>query len=451
MQIDFDESDAKERIVIRHHVDAELDNMKQMYAGLETLLSEMAWGVSHQLDIANSAAGLLNAVYIPRFGFLLSMPLEDAHGIASTRGWTVVFSNEGLSYYKSEEMREIDDKLGDIHSLITEREIEILQKLQESVLKYAAQLMKASEALARLDCILALASAARSNQYQRPTLTNGKELRIVRSRHPVYAQNVTNFVENDATMCVDLNQDDSIMVVTGANYSGKSVYIKQIAVICFMAQIGSFVPAESARIGIVDRMFTRIQTKEMSSKPESVYAYDVHQAMRALELSTAGSMIVLDEFGKGTRSTDGAALFIGVLGNLLKRGSNCPRVLAATHFHEALNSSYLPTWYYDNAKIAYFQMPLLENNEVTYLYKLVPGKCTAALGLRLAEKMELYDGELLARAALGVQWFAMDGKTGHLDMELFDGGTEYNSFKRLNLEESDETREQLRRVVSNEA
>ncbi|KAG8776037.1 MutS protein msh5 [Serendipita sp. 397] len=191
-------------------------------------------------------------------------------------------------------------------------------------------------------------------------------------------------------------QGHSITICTGANASGKSVYLKQCALIPYMAQVGCFVPAISARLGVIERVFTRIQTRESVSKMQSALMIDLNQVSLALRnASTSRSIIILDEFGKGTISSDGAGLFAGVIKYLLSLGDACPFVFAATHFHEVLTPSILPpsspiSFIHMSVMITTCEGEMLEDNReeaqedrqpirpgeaVTYLFKVSEGLC----------------------------------------------------------------------------
>jgi DNA mismatch repair protein MSH5 len=134
------------------------------------------------------------------------------------------------------------------------------------------------------------------------------------------------------------------MLLTGPNFSGKSVYLKQVAIIVFLAQIGSFVPAETATIGLVDQMFTRIHSKETVSKMQSAFLLDLQQVTKAMHGATEHSLVLMDEFGKGTQTADGIALFCATLQHFMDRGSGCPRVMATTHFHGMKRRLELTGW-----------------------------------------------------------------------------------------------------------
>ncbi|RKO90861.1 DNA mismatch repair protein muts, partial [Blyttiomyces helicus] len=186
-----------------------------------------------------------------------------------------------------------------------------------------------------LSSLLSLAEAARKYGYERPTMTEDNVLKIVKGRHPLHEFCVDVFVGNDADFGIQEDGGTRAMLLTGANFSGKSVYLKQVALITYMAHIGSFVPAESATIGLTDRILTRVRTRcvETVSKIQSTFCIDLHQVSVALRSSTERSLVVLDEFGKGTATTDGIGLFCALIESLVDRGPACPKILAATHFH----------------------------------------------------------------------------------------------------------------------
>lgn len=261
-------------------------------------------------------------------------------------------------------------------------------------------------------------------------------------RHPLQEQVIDVFVSNDCFLVggcgvgapyPDVSDSDamedeardrnSILVCTGANACGKSVYLKQAAIIQIMAQIGCFIPAESAILGIVDGIFTRIQTRETVARAQSAFMIDLNQVSFAIRNSTSRSLIILDEFGKGTISTDGAGLFCGLLKSLLNRGPDCPKVLAATHFHDLFSLRHRsPAAIFEyNDLVSFVHMQIMFTNEhgdiivddgeknasvddgpaetavsavgpserITYLYRVAPGlatnsqaaQCAALFGL----------------------------------------------------------------------
>ncbi|KAM5533149.1 hypothetical protein V8D89_013197 [Ganoderma adspersum] len=347
--IDWEESAIANRVCVRPRIDEELDNLKHIYNGIDSVLSKVAIQVSETIppDYVSS----LNVVYFPQLGFLICVPMQDEWrtdaGITVLEGWSFQFSSDSHVYFKSQEMHD--------------REIEIVQALQEKILVYDDIIGHACDVCAELDCLLSFAVAARSYDYQRPYMTEENVIDIKQGRHPLQELVVDTFVPNDAYFVggagIDVVLDDdttgtesedeqhhvknSVVICTGANACGKSIYLKQIALIQYMAQIGCFVPAESAVLGIADKIFTRVQTRESVSRVQSAFMIDLNQVSFALRNSTSRSLILLDEFGKGTLPTDGAGLLCGVLKHLLGRGSDCPKVIATTHFHDLFHNDLL--------------------------------------------------------------------------------------------------------------
>jgi DNA mismatch repair protein MSH5 len=188
--------------------------------------------------------------------------------------------------------------------------------------------------------------------------------------------------------------------MTGPNYSGKSVYLKQVALIVYMAHVGSFVPAERATIGITDKILTRISTRESISKVQSAFMIDLQQASLALNLATHRSLLIIDEFGKGTDSKDGAGLACGVLEHLLSLDNLCPKVVAATHFHEIFESGFLRP----SAQLMFANMEVRVDpeaaeidNQITYLYNLRLGRSVSSFGT-LCAAMNGITPEIVKRA-----------------------------------------------------
>lgn len=267
-------------------------------------------------------------------------------------------------------MRDMDIHIGDLHSAIVDREIEIIQALLDEILVHDAAIGQACHVCAELDCLLSFAESSQLYGYRRPQMVEDNIIDIHLGRHPLQEQLIDTFVPNDARLAGGAGvgaafqvPDDgaeanwnSVLLCTGANACGKSVYLKQIAMIQYMAQIGCFVPAESATLGIVDKIFTRISTQESVSRVQSAFMIDLNQVSLALRNCTARSLILLDEFGKGTLSTDGAGLFCAVLQHLLARGADCPKVLAATHFHDIFRVGLLDP---HHAPIAFRHMQIM--------------------------------------------------------------------------------------------
>ncbi|KZO96953.1 hypothetical protein CALVIDRAFT_514241 [Calocera viscosa TUFC12733] len=422
--IDWDASELECRVVVRPRVDEALDNVRHIYHGLDSLMSRIALEISRH--VPPEFASELNVCYYPQLGYLITIPLrpewqgeEDFRGM---EGWSFQFMTEEKVYFKSQEMKDMDQQIGDVYTSMMDREIEIIHGLRERVMVFSDQIHVALMHCVELDCLLCFAKAAQMYDWNRPTIVEDNVIQIKNGRHPVQELCVESFVPNDcnmvagsaATAVAEIDVADpprNIMILTGANGCGKSVYLKQSA--CPSHASVSFVPAEKATIGIVDKIFTRCQTRESVSKMQSAFMIDLAQVSLAIRNCTARSLLILDEFGKGTRSSglldtsasltsgsNGAGIFCGTIDHLLKLGPSGPKVLAATHFHEI----FTPEGLSPNLPINFSHMQILftspsgsiidtEKSDdyaealdetITYLFRVAPGLALTSHAARCA-------------------------------------------------------------------
>ncbi|KAL1668791.1 DNA mismatch repair protein MutS [Schizophyllum commune] len=364
--IEWDESTEAGRVCVRMGIDEELDNRKHVYNGIDSVLSNIAEQMSQ--TVPAEYAESLNVVYFPQLGFLVCVPMleewKDEQGIQVMDGWTFQFSSETHVYFKSEEMHDMDVHIGDLHSLIVDREIEIVQGLLTEILVYYEDMTESC------DVLLSLADACRAFNYRRPIMVDENVIIINGGRHPLQEQVVDTFVANDTRLAgglgahVQMDSDDGDEETDGGR--GKAEFMKPVALCTGANACGKsvFVPAESATLGLVDKIFTRISTRDSVSKVQSAFMIDLNQVSLALRNSTARSLVLLDEFGKGTISTDGAGLFCGVLKHLLDRGPDCPKVMAATHFHDVFREDLLDP---ESVPIAFLHMQVMfEKEDATF-------------------------------------------------------------------------------------
>ncbi|KAH7281529.1 hypothetical protein KP509_36G052100 [Ceratopteris richardii] len=288
--------------------------------------------------------------------------------------------DEEECFYRTMKTKELDVMLGDIHHKILDMERAILRDLEFRVLDSTSLLITVSDIIAELDCLLAFTSIAREQKYVRPYLTEQNVITITNGRHPMQELFLHTFVPND-TKCMNTGH---INIITGPNYSGKSVYVRQVALISFLAHIGSFVPAEEATIGFIDRIFSVMAYKHAVTVEESTFMIDLHKVAIMLRNCTEKSLCILDEFGKGTLIIDG----IGILCSTLQYFANfqySPRVFACTHFSEVFDETLLSK----NENIQFFTMSVLdggytegkESQDVVFLYRLTPGKVLPSYGI----------------------------------------------------------------------
>ena len=277
-----------------------------------------------------------------------------------------------------------------------------MMELAAAVLHHENSITSASDLFGELDSMMAFAMAAERFKWAPPQMTCSNVIEIVDGRHPLQELLVPTYVPNSCTMeggpgttisdDMDVGDPDgetkpSMLVLTGPNNSGKSVYMRQVAIIVFLAHIGSYVPATRARIGITDRILTRIATRETVVDDESAFMVDLKQAAFTLNFGTRRSLILADEFGKGTSTEAGPALFAAYLAYYLDLGVERPKVLAGTHFHDIFEQGIIEAGRgVEFVHMAFRLDPNAEEleDQVIFLFQLAPGRSTASLGVMCA-------------------------------------------------------------------
>ncbi len=259
-----------------------------------------------------------------------------------------------------------------------EIESRLFREVCQRVAAAADRVLQAARELAQLDVLAALAQVAVDNRYVRPSLTNDEELHIVAGRHPVVELTMRRepFVPND----LHLSADERILILTGPNMSGKSTYIRQVALIVLMAQIGSFVPADRASIGLVDRIFTRIGAQDEISSGQSTFMVEMVEAAYILNHATHRSLIILDEVGRGTSTYDGISIAWAIVEYIHNHPRLGSRTLFATHYHELTDlARVLP-------RVRNYNVAVAEEGErVIFLHRIVPGGADKSYGIHVAK------------------------------------------------------------------
>src|SRR5947209_17292189 len=268
-------------------------------------------------------------------------------------------------------------------------EYQLFQKLRDETLREIEPIQQTAAAIATLDVICALAETARLFRYCRPQLNDSLRLIIKDGRHPVLDQNLVEekFVPNDTALD---GENLRVAIVTGPNMAGKSTYIRQVALIVLMAQIGSFVPAESAEIGLVDRIFTRVGANDDLARGQSTFMVEMNETSNIVNNATERSLVILDEIGRGTSTFDGLSIAWSVaefLHDQIKA-----RTLFATHYHELTKLAA------ERKSAANFNVAVREwNDQIIFLRKIVPGGADKSYGIQVARLAGL-PKEILDRA-----------------------------------------------------
>uniref|UniRef100_A0A2K6ADG7 MutS homolog 5 n=2 Tax=Cercopithecinae TaxID=9528 RepID=A0A2K6ADG7_MANLE len=389
--VDFEGSLAENRFTVLPNIDPEIDEKKRRLMGLPSFLTEVA---RKELENLDSRIPSCSVIYIPLIGFLLSIPRLPFMVEASDfeiNGLDFMFLSEEKLHYRSARTKELDALLGDLHCEIRDQETLLMYQLQCQVLARAAVLTQVLDLASRLDVLLALASAARDYGYSRPRYSpQVLGVRIQNGRHPLMELCARTFVPNSTECGGDKGR---VKVITGPNSSGKSIYLKQVGLITFMALVGSFVPAEEAEIGAVDAIFTRIHSCESISLGLSTFMIDLNQVAKAVNNATAQSLVLIDEFGKGTNTVDGLALLAAVLRHWLARGPTCPHIFVATNFLSLVQLQLLP----QGPLVQYLTMETCEDgNDLVFFYQVCEGVAKASHASHTAAQAGLPD-KLVAR------------------------------------------------------
>ncbi|CAL1687218.1 unnamed protein product [Lasius platythorax] len=390
--VDFSAKRSNNDFIVRANVDSHLDKLHHVRGTLPETLTQM--GEKDMKKHLPSSVTTCKMVYIPNIGYLLAITGWDPSPAdnANLQNLEFKFVSNNIRYYKSPSAKELDDTIGDILLRINKRESYIILKLVKYINKHAASIFNAIQLCAELDTLLAFYVVAREYNYVKPNVVERQIIAVEQGRHPLQ-EFLTTFVPNDT---YSGDGKSLVKILTGPNASGKSTYLKQIALIVFMAHIGCYVPAKSATIGIVTHILTQIASVDSIALNTSMFLQDMRQINSALYASTPNSIVILDEFGNGTSEVSGLSLLAAVLNNFVERGIRCPHVFVATHMHRIM--SMLP------------QSPIIEeqtfefitNNDgsVAYLYRITTGHATRSFAHAAARSAGL--NEHIVKRALEV-------------------------------------------------
>ncbi|XP_015088877.1 DNA mismatch repair protein MSH5 isoform X1 [Solanum pennellii] len=418
--IDVDRSKEKgyETIVKEGFCD-ELDELRQIYEGLPEFLEEVSALELARLPCMYEDKGLPSIIYLHQIGYLMCIFNEKLgeEMLETLQDYEFAFADEEGEhrrfFYHTAKTKELDNLLGDIYHKILDMERAITRDLVSHILQFSVHVHKAVSFAAELDCILALALVARQNNYVRPNLTAEDLLDIRSGRHVLQEMTVDTFIPNDTNITLE----GRINIITGPNYSGKSIYIKQVALIVFLSHIGSYVPADAATVGLTDRIFCAMGSKFMTAE-QSTFMIDLHQVGIMLRHASPRSLCLMDEFGKGTLTEDG----IGLLGGTINHFVSCydpPKVLVCTHLTEIFDNGCL----LESDRIKCYTMSVLSPDkgcadveDIVFLYRLVPGRALLSYGLHCAQLAGLPE-EVLTRAALILDTLKNDNQVERLVSE----------------------------------
>jgi DNA mismatch repair protein MutS len=357
--------------VIRSGFSAELDNIVAASRDAKGWVANLEKQERERTGIKNLKVG-----YNKVFGYYLEVTKANADRVPEEyiRKQTLVNAER----YITPELKEYESLILNAQERILDLEGRIYHQVLDQVAAAADRLLAAAQALAHLDVYTALAEVALMHRYVRPQLATDGELHIVAGRHPVVevTQREEPFVPNDA----HFSPDEAILIITGPNMAGKSTYLRQVALIVLMAQIGSFVPSDQARIGLVDRIFTRIGAQDEISAGQSTFMVEMVETANLLNHATSSSLLVLDEVGRGTSTYDGISIAWAVVEHIHNHPRLRCKTLFATHYHELTQlSELLPHVRNHNVAVAE------EKDRVVFLRRIVPGGADRSYGIHVGQ------------------------------------------------------------------
>ncbi|NNM28163.1 MAG: DNA mismatch repair protein MutS, partial [Akkermansiaceae bacterium] len=274
-------------------------------------------------------------------------------------------------------LKEVENKVLGADERAKALEYDEFLKLRKEVTEHLDELQQTADALATLDVLLGLAETAQHYQHTRPVLDESRDLEIVNGRHPVLEQTMIEekFVPNDSHLAHDTAR---LLIITGPNMAGKSTYIRQVALIVLMAQIGAYVPAESARIGVVDRIFCRVGASDDLAKGQSTFMVEMNETALIVNNATDRSLVILDEIGRGTATFDGLSIAWSVAEHLHDT-IRC-RALFATHYHELCDLERT------KAAVRNHNVAVREwNDDIIFLRQILPGPADKSYGIQVAK------------------------------------------------------------------
>jgi len=350
---------------------AELDEYIELTEHGEARLKEL-----QQKEIEDSGIPKIKMGFNKVFGYYLEISKAYKGEVPDhfIRRQTLVNSER----YITPELKELEEKLLSASEKRKTLEYNLFQQLRETLAESRGRFLFMAGVIAGLDYWQSLAETARVNDWRRPTLHEGMELEIEAGRHPVVEDSVgaANYIPND----LKIGQDRRILLITGPNMAGKSTVLRQVAIMTIMAQVGSFVPARSARLGLVDRVFSRVGASDNLAQGQSTFMVEMMETARILRQASMRSLVILDEIGRGTSTFDGLALAWAVVEELSKRARGGIRTLFATHYHE-LTSLEGRIEGLRNLNIAVKEW----KGDIVFLRKLVPGAADRSYGIEVAK------------------------------------------------------------------
>jgi DNA mismatch repair protein MutS len=353
--------------VIAKGFDAELDRLSEIATNSQQWLANYQAKLSNETGIPSLKVG-----YNKVFGYYIEV--TNSHRDKASPGWTRKQTTTNSERYITMELKDFESEAIGARDKSIALEQQLFEKIRQALLPHVNAYQELAYAIARVDVLSSLASLANERRYCRPTLNEDRALSIIDGRHPVLDQQLGNeFVANDVTFA----ENDSLQLITGPNMAGKSTFIRQVALITLLAQVGSYVPAKSATIGLCDRLFTRIGASDELHGGQSTFMVEMTETANILNNATDRSLVVLDEIGRGTSTLDGLSLAWAIAEHIA--GNLRCRTLFATHYHELTDLADRYTGV-KNLNVAVREW----EDQVIFLHRIVEGGTDRSYGIHVA-------------------------------------------------------------------
>jgi len=355
--------------MIRDGFNAELDELRNMARSGKSYITAI-----EARERGRTGVSSLKVKFNNIFGYFIEISNANKDRVPADyeRKQTLVNSER----YTTPELKEYETKVLGAEERILELEVQIFTELRKQIAQEVRRVQGVARAVALLDAVASLAEVSAKRNYVRPKLHEGDEIEIRAGRHPVIETLGERFVPNDVSLN---NSTDRLLIVTGPNMGGKSVWLKQTASIVILAQMGSFVPANSAKISMVDRIFTRVGASDNLARGRSTFMVEMTETSNILNTATPRSLVLLDEVGRGTATFDGLSLAWAIAEYLHDNARHSAKTIFATHYHEMTELAKM------RPGVQNYQMAVSESKgEIVFLRKVVPGSASKSYGIEVA-------------------------------------------------------------------
>ncbi len=369
--------------VIKENFNSELDELRNLSTSGKDYLNKILEREKNNTGITSLKISFNNV-----FGYFIEV--RNIHKDKVPEDWIRKQTLVNAERYITSELKDYEAKILGAEEKISVLESKLFEELIIKLIKDVEVIQNNSFWLANLDCLVGFANLALKAKYTKPTLNNSKDLEIIKGRHPVIESQLSQespYIPNDLKLCDQTNQ---ILMITGPNMSGKSAILRQTALIVLLAQIGSFVPAEKAKIGIIDKIFTRVGASDNISAGESTFMVEMNESASIINNISKNSLVLLDEIGRGTSTYDGISI-AWAIAEFLHDHPYKPKTLFATHYHE-LNMMADTFERVNNVNVSVKET----KNSVIFLRKLVPGGSAHSFGIHVAQMAGMPKGLILS-------------------------------------------------------